>query len=169
MSELSNFDGQVSYQPLDEVSNMIRGCKTGNFSKSQMLVYATCLMTDTVAGLQRQTWKHYIHVDLSINMNRSWKIYLVYWMWMSSSPSGMTVSNHQCQRLNFTINLGNLIEQSFERGICVYFLKKRFLKLWQGFWMIICINWDAFLEKETIVKTTGILGYWDNHSIMILD
>ena len=43
---------------------------------------------------------------------------------MSSSPSGMTVSNHQCQRLNFTINLGNLIEQSFERAF--FFFKEIF-------------------------------------------
>ena len=58
----SNFDGQVSYQPLDEVSNMIRGCKTGNFWKNEVLVYANWLMIDTAAGLERQTWEHYMWI-----------------------------------------------------------------------------------------------------------
>lgn len=61
------------------------------------------------------------------------------------------------RRLNFTINLGNLIEQSFERGICVYFKKKEIFEtlarvLNDNLYKLGCIH-----EKEAIVKTTGIL------------
>ena len=66
------------------------------------------------------------------------------------------------KRLNFTINSGTLKEQSFKRGTSDYFLK-RYLKLWQGSWMIICINWDAFMEKEFIVK---LLGFSDAELIL---